>query len=271
LKNELTIEDFFIEKNYRFDCPRCGQIRYYSSYQSCWNAKYRNSFCKCCGGKKRRIVVPDCGWVRNCPTCNKRLSYSCKGKLKRAIEENNNCRSCGSSKRPNNRLGKHLTEITKKKLSESHKGLNIWSRGRVVSESTKKNMSLAQKLKWKNGCFSPSYKSKEQKEILNYCYELGYKPKEEYFIEGKPFDILITELNTIIEFNGTYWHCDPRKYKSDYYHKQQKKTAEQQWKYDKEKNKLAENAGYKVKVIWEDDWKKCENKLKFVQEVLNAT
>jgi len=47
---------------------------------------------------------------------------------------------------------------------------------------------------------------------------------------------------------------------ADYYHQYSKLTAEQIWNRDKEKIKLAENAGYKVKVIWEDDWNNCENK-----------
>lgn len=71
-------------------------------------------------------------------------------------------------------------------------------------------------------------------------------------------------LNTkIIEFNGDYWHMNPRKYSADdritfadnwrlRYHGD---TASAVWEYDKEKIQAYERLGYKVKVVWECDYK----------------
>jgi hypothetical protein len=48
----------------------------------------------------------------------------------------------------------------------------------------------------------------------------------DYYLPGKKI---------IIEFFGDYWHCNPRKYNSDYYHKVLKMNAIDIWKKDKER------------------------------------
>ena len=59
--------------------------------------------------------------------------------------------------------------------------------------------------------------------------------------------------NLLIEVNGTYWHADPRVYKSNDFHQTIKKTAKQIWEQDEKNRVLAELNGYKVLVIWEID------------------
>lgn len=62
--------------------------------------------------------------------------------------------------------------------------------------------------------------------------------------------------NLILELNGTYWHCDPKKYKpNDLVKFPQGKLirAKDKWQYDTNKNKWAIDNGYKVEVIWESD------------------
>lgn len=64
----------------------------------------------------------------------------------------------------------------------------------------------------------------------------------------------------IIEFNGTYWHCDPR-----FYGITKKlsngKTATQIWKRDLEKTKLAIENGFEILHVWEYDYDKDEEKV----------
>lgn len=62
--------------------------------------------------------------------------------------------------------------------------------------------------------------------------------------------------NKIIEFNGDYWHCNPKKYKSDYVHKTIKLSAKEIWKRDNDKKILAEKFGYNIHYVWESDYKK---------------
>lgn len=79
----------------------------------------------------------------------------------------------------------------------------------------------------------------------------------EYPIDYTTFtvDMCNPETMEVIECYGDYWHCNPEKYRPDYYHQRVKKTAQEIWDYDKERIELLEDMGYTVKIIWENDWK----------------
>ena len=62
----------------------------------------------------------------------------------------------------------------------------------------------------------------------------------------------------IIEFNGDYWHCNPKFWKPDMFNDTLKMKAEEKWKFDEEKRKTAELYKYKVLTIWENEY--LENK-----------
>lgn len=64
----------------------------------------------------------------------------------------------------------------------------------------------------------------------------------------------------IIEFNGDYWHLNPRKYPADFFEKRMKKTAKQKWKEDEEKVNFAKKNGYDVLVVWECDYREDKEK-----------
>lgn len=75
---------------------------------------------------------------------------------------------------------------------------------------------------------------------------------EEYLPDiRKSVDIYIPSLNKIIECFGDYWHCNPKIYAADYYHREIHMNAEEIWKRDNDRISVMENAGYKVEVIWE--------------------
>lgn len=105
---------------------------------------------------------------------------------------------------------------------------------------------------------SPS--SKFANEIITQlCYYLKIeKPAKEKWIKcketGKAFSYDFTYCKKIIEFNGDYWHCNPKLYGADYFNKNKGLTASEIWQYDQSKNKLAEQHGYEVLVVWERDW-----------------
>jgi len=83
-------------------------------------------------------------------------------------------------------------------------------------------------------------------------------------------DILIKDKNIAIEFNGTYWHCDPRFYKEDYINKKKNLTAKQIWEYDNRRKEFLEKIGYKVLTIWEYDFKLDKEKvIKNIMELLD--
>lgn len=68
------------------------------------------------------------------------------------------------------------------------------------------------------------------------------------------YDITSTERKKIIEYNGDYWHCNPSRYNSDFYHKQSKCTATEIWKRDALKIDAAKNRGFEVFTIWETEY-----------------
>ena len=73
-------------------------------------------------------------------------------------------------------------------------------------------------------------------------YTILYDNDEKVMHDGiRPYkyDFCLVEKRKIIEFNGTYWHCDPRKYNADYYNKVKKMTAREIWEFDKYKRELA--------------------------------
>lgn len=72
--------------------------------------------------------------------------------------------------------------------------------------------------------------------------------------------------NILIEFQGTYWHCDPREYKSDFFHTIKKKYAQEIWDYDLEKKTLFESIGYEIVCVWEKDYDNKEELAKTLQE-----
>ncbi len=69
----------------------------------------------------------------------------------------------------------------------------------------------------------------------------------------------IPEYNLLIEYNGDYWHCNPAKYKENYFNTKKNKTASEIWEYDKNKLYLSKKEGYYCEVIWETDYKKNKN------------
>jgi len=76
------------------------------------------------------------------------------------------------------------------------------------------------------------------------------------------------KYNLVIEIMGDYWHCNPEKYKYDFYHKNKRKTANQIWTEDlKRKNEIINILGCKLIEIWEKNWlENKENIINFIKE-----
>lgn len=64
-------------------------------------------------------------------------------------------------------------------------------------------------------------------------------------------DCYIPEYNCVIEFFGTYWHCDPRQYNENFFRKDS--YAKDVWSRDSKRIDSLISAGYKVCVLWEHD------------------
>ena len=65
----------------------------------------------------------------------------------------------------------------------------------------------------------------------------------------------------IIEFNGDFWHMNPKKYNENDYNKLMYKFAKEIWEDDKNKKNIAESQqNFEVCYIWEYDWRENEDR-----------
>ena len=99
------------------------------------------------------------------------------------------------------------------------------------------------------------HSSLPEKEVINYIssiYNGMILQNNRTVLNGRELDIYIPELKIGIEFDGTYWHADPRFYDKDFII--MNRTAEEIWERDKEKSRLCENIGIKLIRIKEYDW-----------------
>jgi hypothetical protein len=88
-----------------------------------------------------------------------------------------------------------------------------------------------------------------QKTINQMLDELNIKYENEYNCKYVSIDNYLLDFNLMIEVMGTYWHCDPRHYKTIEY-----QTQVDRIKHDKIKNSYIKN-NYNIDIlyIWESD------------------
>lgn len=83
-------------------------------------------------------------------------------------------------------------------------------------------------------------------------------PKKEKFISdpilNKHYAFDFEYNHKLIEFNGDYWHCNPKYYNEDFYNKSKQLFAKDVWKYDELKKQCAIKNGYDILIIWEDEY-----------------
>lgn len=99
----------------------------------------------------------------------------------------------------------------------------------------------------------------------------GYKGNERWILCNKRLyyvDYIIQ--NCVIEYNGSFWHADPRKFLPDTWHSACNKTAKDIWDQDKERIDNLTKLGYNILTIWSDDVKENkQNVIKQCKEFLN--
>lgn len=94
----------------------------------------------------------------------------------------------------------------------------------------------------------------------------GIKYEREFVLEKPNYSFYSYDFkvnNILIELNGMYWHCSPKKYKANDLVKFPGYTerACNVWKRDKYKKEFAESKGYKVITIWEDELQLVKNEI----------
>lgn len=80
--------------------------------------------------------------------------------------------------------------------------------------------------------------------------------------DDRELDIYIPSKKLAIEFNGDYWHMNPKHYAESYYNTQAHCTAKQKWEYDRQKQEECQQLGIKLIVVWEHDWMQNQDQVK---------
>ena len=180
-----------------------------------------------------------CGfWT--CNTCNKKIKFCVNKKclLNRNLKKKKTCKPCSLYK-------------------QVGKGNPFY--GKKHTQDTKEKILLSLKERINGGKFIGYNRSKAEDELIKTLTENNINCTPNFLLNGKIFDIYIPEYNLLIEYNGDYWHCNPKKYDSTYFNEKKSKTAKELWEYDTNKLHLATKHGYTCEVIWESDYKKDKN------------
>lgn len=115
--------------------------------------------------------------------------------------------------------------------------------------------------------------NKLNEENINYgkVYEYSTKQFGQWCTENDNFcfyDLVFTDLKICIEYNGDYWHCNPKKYNESFKHPHVGKTAKEIWEYDDNKKNTLKNMGFKYIIIWDEEF--IENKEKIIYEIVEC-
>jgi very-short-patch-repair endonuclease len=145
------------------------------------------------------------------------------------------------------RIKKWYEDNPKQRLLRSPIMRKSWQEGKIVSSNFACN------------------ESNLEKELFEFVREKDKKVKRKFTLRiGKRYffpDIIKKDKKLIIEFFGDYWHCNPKLYKEDY-SPYPRTTAKEIWKEDEERIHYLESQGYKVLVVWEDDYKNNQEEVK---------
>jgi len=212
--------------------------------------------------------------TRICPNCKKEVDVTtthptttCRNYFK-VIKDNSVCKKCLGdvmTGEGNPFYGKKHSDKTKEQISKSRTGKAAGENNPMANPEHRKKISIKLLERIKKNPIIHKSRSKKEKEIYKLLKTKFKRIKHSFVVDRFICDIYIPELNLMIEYNGDYWHCNPKKYDKEYYHKIKNKTAEQIWEYDSNKVDLIKNYGYNLEIVWETDY---ENNPKIIEEIL---
>lgn len=106
-----------------------------------------------------------------------------------------------------------------------------------------------------------SYGEKELAEYVSSIYDGAILENNRTIIKPRELDIYLPELHLAIEYNGDYWHANPKYYSKD--HIIGEATAKEVWKEDEQKINRCIKVGIELLIIWEDDWTNRKEQVQF--------
>lgn len=98
--------------------------------------------------------------------------------------------------------------------------------------------------------------SKKEQQLYNILKKYFPKLNQQLSLGKYHYDFYLK--NKIIEFNGDYWHANPDKYLFEDYVgiilNNQPTYAYEIWAKDEKKIQYAEQLGYKILIVWENNY-----------------
>ena len=145
-----------------------------------------------------------------------------------------------------NKISKALSNIPK---SDKHKyKLSELAKQRYIDRPELRDIMSIHTINrlLKNNYRNPKTKLETKFEII--IFEIGFIPIYQYQIKTAIFDFYLPANNLLIEIDGDFHHCNPKKYKEPIYQIQKKTVSN-----DKRKNKIAKDEKYNLIRFWEKD------------------
>jgi len=234
-------------------CDECGGIYEESSKFELKYEKWKGHFCRECLKIK----------------CIEKLKISGIEVLsKLTMEERKFNASMGgnATQKSPNRDVKSFTSDRWNKMNDEEKRKQVMTANNGLQEKLKNH-------EFKTAHFEKVFKnskigyiSKGQREVLTELINeniLGFEL--DGILSNMKVDVLNINKKIAIEYNGDYYHCNPRTWKPNDYNKSIKMFAEKKWELDRSRRFQLMRMGYCVVVIWESDWKK--DKKKYINKI----
>ncbi len=152
------------------------------------------------------------------------------------------------------RMGKKLSEETKRKIGDAHRGVPETKEAIVKVTKARmqnewiKNFGVNGRLATKFKRTQPELKMFKMLKELNISFYPDYLMYDKFFV-----DAYLPEQNVILEVDGRYWH-----------------SGEKQQEKDRKKDLYLKACGHKVFRFWEDEFYRLHNYLRKGGEIKNG-
>lgn len=227
--------------------------------------------------------------VKCCTDCGKEVEQTSNQRiiLIRNLRKNKFCHSCSQKGERNHFFGKTHSQKSKAANSASRTGKAMGNQNAMAKAEHRQKVSDQLRKKYASGDLDflkeiqrktaianqakgklvTAPVSKEEKQLKAALEERGLKVESQFRIGSLKYDLLIVDKKTLIEFNGDYWHCNPKQYAADYLNKKKGLYAHEIWAHDAHKKITAESAGYRVIAVWDSEYKRNNNS---INELIHA-
>ncbi len=170
-------------------------------------------------------------------------------------------------------------EITRKivegKRARGYFELHAKRHGELMRSRERETQVMSKRAKalWRQGAFTYGSEKgimRSKLEIRTYELIRSHYPDAEHtwpiHTEERSYhyDVFVPSLNTLIEINGDFWHCNPELRSEDEWAKV--RNVRHVWKADEEKAQVAIEHGYRFVTLWEKDL--LENEIRSCEQAL---